>query len=75
MPEFPVFLHLCPVFIAINAVFMVLTEIKKGQTGTGLLIENDGYVSLDMPENKILKENLEKIKKEQELDEILVLFI
>lgn len=45
-----------PVFIAINAVFMVLTEIKKGQTGTGLLIENDGYVSLDMPENKILKE-------------------
>ena len=40
----------------IKVVFMVLTEIKKGQTGTGLLIENDGYVSLDMPENKILKE-------------------
>lgn len=36
---------------------MVLTEIKKGQTGTGLLIENDGYVSLDMPENKILYES------------------
>lgn len=38
---------------------MVLTEIKKGQTGTGLLIENDGYVSLDMPENKIIKEAFE----------------
>ena len=30
-----------------------LTEIKKGQVGTGLLIENDGYVSLDMKENKL----------------------
>ena len=38
---------------------MVLTEIKKGQTGTGLLIENDGYVSLDMPENKILRESFD----------------
>lgn len=38
---------------------MILTEIKKGQVGTGLLIENDGYVSLDMPENKILKESFE----------------
>ena len=38
---------------------MVLTEIKKGQVGTGLLIENDGYVSLDMPENKILREAFE----------------
>ena len=35
---------------------MILTEIKKGQVGTGLLIENDGYVSLDMPENKIITE-------------------
>ena len=35
-----------------------ITEIKKGQIGTGLLIENDGYVSLDMPENKILKESI-----------------
>ena len=24
-----------------------LVEIKKGQTGTGLLIENDGYISLE----------------------------
>lgn len=37
----------------------VLTEIKKGQVGTGLLIENDGFVSLDLPENKILKESFE----------------
>jgi hypothetical protein len=40
----------------INVISMIITEIKKGQTGTGLLIENDGYVSLDMPENKILTE-------------------
>ena len=33
-----------------------LTEIKKGQVGTGLLIEHDGYVSLDMKENKLIKE-------------------
>lgn len=37
----------------------MITEIKKGQTGRGLLIENDGYVSLDMPENKILREAFE----------------
>ena len=35
-----------------------LTEIKKGQTGTGLLIENDGYISLSMEENKPLSESL-----------------
>ena len=40
----------------INVISMVLTEIKKGQTGTGLLLENDGYVSLDMPENKMIAE-------------------
>lgn len=40
----------------IIVISMILTEIKKGQTGTGLLIENDGYVSLDMPENKIITE-------------------
>lgn len=37
---------------------MILTEIKKGQVGTGLLIENDGYVSLDMPENRVISEAL-----------------
>ena len=36
-----------------------LTEIKKGQLGTGLLIENDGYVSLDYEKNRPLKEALE----------------
>lgn len=35
-----------------------LTEIKKGQSGTGLLIENDGFVSLDFCSNKTLKESL-----------------
>ncbi len=29
-----------------------LVEIKRGQTGTGLLIENDGYVSMSEGENK-----------------------
>ena len=35
-----------------------LVEIKKGQTGTGILIESDGYVSRDLTENnkKIIKE-------------------
>ena len=33
--------------------------IKEGKTGTGLLIENDGYISLDSTKhNKMLKENL-----------------
>ena len=33
-----------------------LVEIKKGQTGTGLLIENDGYISLELAGNKKLFE-------------------
>lgn len=41
-----------------------LTEIKKGQVGTGLLIEHDGYVSLDMKENKLIKEAIEDFKEE-----------
>ena len=33
--------------------------IKEGKTGTGLLIENDGYISLDSTKhNKMLKESL-----------------
>lgn len=36
-----------------------LTEIKKGQVGNGLLIENDGYVSMDLKENKAIMESLE----------------
>ena len=38
-----------------------LVEIKKGQTGTGILIESDGYVSKDLTENnkKMIKEAFE----------------
>jgi hypothetical protein len=39
-----------------------LTEIKKGQVGTGLLIEHDGYMSLESKENKVLKESIEKFE-------------
>lgn len=34
-----------------------IVEITKGKTGTGLLIENDGYISIDMPQNKSLHES------------------
>lgn len=36
-----------------------LTELKKGQIGTGLLIENDGFISLDYGNNKLIKEDME----------------
>jgi len=39
-----------------------LVEIKKGQVGTGLLIENDGYMSLDSSDNKLLKESIDSFK-------------
>lgn len=39
-----------------------LVEIKKGNVGTGLLLESDGYASLDMPENKTLKESIDNFK-------------
>lgn len=39
-----------------------IVEIKKGNVGTGLLLENDGYMSLDMPDNKVLKESIEDFK-------------
>lgn len=35
-----------------------LIEIKKGQTGTGLLIEHDGYISPEIGENKKLFEDI-----------------
>jgi hypothetical protein len=38
----------------------ILKEIKKGQTGTGLLIENEGFISLDYGENKLIKEDMDK---------------
>lgn len=43
-----------------------LIEIKKGQTGTGLLIENDGYISLDLAGNKKLFEDISSARKEGE---------
>lgn len=41
-----------------------LVEIKKGQTGTGLLIENDGYISLDLAGNKKLFEDIDSARKD-----------
>lgn len=35
-----------------------LTEIKKGETGTGLLIESDGYISTECGNNKQLFEGI-----------------
>ena len=37
---------------------MQLVEIKKNNTGTGLLIENDGFISMDNGENKKLYESI-----------------
>lgn len=34
-----------------------LLEIKKGKTGYGILIETDGYISLDDERNKLIKES------------------
>lgn len=48
-----------------------ILEITKGNTGTGLLIENDGYVSIDMPENKKLYESV-LLKENRELPERLI---
>lgn len=39
---------------------MELVEIKKGETGTGLLIENDGYISINSTNhNKQIKESFD----------------
>ena len=35
-----------------------LVEIRKGETGTGLLIEHDGYISADCGENRKLFEEI-----------------
>ena len=37
---------------------MQLVEIKKNNTGTGLLIENDGYISMESGDNKKLYESI-----------------
>lgn len=44
-----------------------LKEIKKGQIGTGLLIENDGFISLNYKDNKLIKEDMERMGKEWEV--------
>ena len=40
-----------------------LVEIKRGQTGTGLLIENDGYISPDLGNNRKLFEDIDSARK------------
>ena len=35
-----------------------LVEIKKGQTGTGLLMESDGFISMDLGNNRKLFEDI-----------------
>lgn len=42
-----------------------LVEIKKGQTGTGMLIENDGYISPDDKANKELFESCKKLNEDE----------
>lgn len=44
---------------------LIIKEIKKGELGTGLLIENDGYIKLDDKYNKQLYED---IRSHQEQD-------
>ena len=38
-----------------------LLEIKKGKVGTGLLIENDGYISMSDEKNRQLKESINSV--------------
>lgn len=39
-----------------------LVEIKRGQTGTGLLIESDGFIDINSKENKLIKESIEEFQ-------------
>lgn len=41
-----------------------LVEIKKGQTGRGILIEHDGYISMENDDNKKLFESTKESGKE-----------
>lgn len=41
-----------------------LVEIHKGETGTGLLIENDGFISKDCGNNKALFESFNKLNED-----------
>lgn len=40
-----------------------IQEIKAGQTGTGLLIEHDGYISMSEGKNKTLMESFKKLNE------------
>ena len=40
-----------------------LVEIKKGSAGRGLLIENDGYISMDEGNNKRLVEDFNRAEE------------
>lgn len=40
----------------------IYETIGANRTGTGLLLENDGYISINMPENKVLKESIDNFK-------------
>jgi hypothetical protein len=40
-----------------------LKEIKSGKTGFGLLIENDGYISMHEGDNKKLYESSKKLNE------------
>ena len=40
-----------------------IVEIKKGETGTGLLIEHDGYISPEVGDNKKLFESFNKLNE------------
>lgn len=42
-----------------------ITEIKKGETGYGLLIEHDGYVSINDVHNKPILEQIRTLKEEK----------
>lgn len=41
----------------------ILKEIKKGQTGHGILIESDGYISPEVGDNKALFESYKKMNE------------
>lgn len=43
-----------------------ITEIKKGEIGTGLLIEHDGYISLNDSDNKPLMENIKMLRESKD---------
>lgn len=40
-----------------------IVEIKRGEVGTGLLIENDGYISLDDSKNSKLLESIKNLNE------------